>query len=294
MILICGSYALQRYYSGARTPVDLDILCDWDTLIQVSEYPGVQLFPLSGKQFAGTYNGRPLEVTVVKEGSTDEDLMRECWGLPQTHTLGQPTCYAPLNWQLAMKLSHRFKRSAHFKKTREDILTLRSLGAKIPDMDWFKRRCKETYHGHPNLRQRKATFFDTPGVEYIYDHDTIHQAMAVRGTPMYLRYKSDDAEVWCDRSLWESLTREEQLIGVMEEALVLALERSQVPFNFEPDPDWSFDKALEAVCTTVTSGWFRAFAWENYEDVLDIQKRMMPNYVDVFKQAVEDGIVKEV
>lgn len=72
-----------------------------------------------------------------------------------------------------------------------------------------------------------------------------------------------------------------QLYGVLEEAYVLALERHQIPNNFKPDPKASFDIALEKICTSITSGWFREFAWENYYKV---QELYSPNYVTKFKQ----------
>jgi hypothetical protein len=50
----------------------------------------------------------------------------------------------------------------------------------------------------------------------------------------------------------------------------------------------SFLKALEKVCTSITSGWWREFAWENYEAALAMHDR---NYVDRFWKAVEAGTV---
>jgi hypothetical protein len=30
------------------------------------------------------------------------------------------------------------------------------------------------------------------------------------------------------------------------------------------------NKALDKVCTSITSGWFREFAWQNYDEVVKI------------------------
>ena len=71
--------------------------------------------------------------------------------------------------------------------------------------------------------------------------------------------------------------------------MVLALERHQIPNDFRPHPKKSFDMALMKVCTSITSGWFREWAWENYDQV---QGLFNPAYVDWFKAGVEDGTVK--
>jgi hypothetical protein len=47
--------------------------------------------------------------------------------------------------------------------------------------------------------------------------------------------------------------------------MVLAIERSLVPHPGKKTPEQAYLMALEKVCTSITSGWFREFAWENYE-----------------------------
>jgi hypothetical protein len=39
------------------------------------------------------------------------------------------------------------------------------------------------------------------------------------------------------------------------------------------------------VCTSITSGWFREFAWENYDNVLDLYN---DKYVEIFFNKVEN------
>ncbi len=81
-----------------------------------------------------------------------------------------------------------------------------------------------------------------------------------------------------------------RLYGVLEEAYVLALERSQIPFAGKVTPRQSFDIAIEKVCTSITSGWFREFAWENYDKVVELYR---DDYVEKFKAGVDKGIVKK-
>ncbi len=90
------------------------------------------------------------------------------------------------------------------------------------------------------------------------------------------------------RKMWDKLDYETKLWSVVEEAYVLAIERSQVPYP-TTDPRKSFLMALEKVCTSITSGWWREFAWENYYDALG---KFDPNYMAKFRRGVNEGIVK--
>ncbi len=203
-----------------------------------------------------------------------------------------------------LKKSHRYlKNSPHFYKTMADIRHLRL--AMGPDWeerfgfnfnsDFMALREKETYwYKHPNLNQKKDTFFSGDGVEYIYDHDDIHKAVAHLAKPAYEYYKIPGEEVKCSKELFHNQLPEVRIFGVMEEAYTLALERSQIPIKhgkFENStwtPHQSFKFALMKVCTSITSGWFREFAWENHDTVLAMYDR---GYADRFWQAVEEGKV---
>jgi len=46
-----------------------------------------------------------------------------------------------------------------------------------------------------------------------------------------------------------------------------------------------FEMALMKVCTSITSGWFREYAWENYQKVLDLYDSLgEDDYVKRFEQ----------
>lgn len=215
--------------------------------------------------------------------------------LAQTVQINNSYFYvADLNTLYALKMSHRFLRnSPHFYKTMADIKLMRKNGLEIsPDLkEWYKLRVKETYwYKHPKLNVSKEQFFKDDSINYIYDHDSIHESVAGRHEPMYTKYLKPGSEVECDRALWEALPKELKLKGVAEEAYVLALERSQIPFKDKGiDPYDSFKYALMKVCTSITSGWFREFAWENHDEVLDMYDA---TYVDRFWMDVKAGEVK--
>ena len=126
--------------------------------------------------------------------------------------------------------------------------------------------------------------FFTPDVPYVYDHDSIHRAVAVGDVPAYTLYLEDGEEVKTSNKKFESLPIEFRLRGVLEESYVLALERAIIPH--ESSTDWAFKMALSKVCTSITSGKFREFAWENYFSVM---KMYNPDFVQKFKDALADG-----
>lgn len=194
-----------------------------------------------------------------------------------------------------MKLSHRYKKdSPHFDKTRRDILWFKSIGMSYPFDRVFspfeqvlKNREAQTYKNKlPNLNQGKQNFFDS-SVNYVYDHDTIHEAVKHLDRPAYTYYIREGSEVFCSKDKFFDLPQIVRLYGVLEESYVLALERAVIPHG--TDPLRAFTIALEKVCTSVTSGWFREFAYNNYDAVFAMYHE---SYVDKFKKALDNGQIK--
>jgi len=62
-----------------------------------------------------------------------------------------------------------------------------------------------------------------------------------------------------------------------------------IPFPGVLTPPQAFDMALMKVCTSITSGWFREFAWENYDAV---QSMYSDRYVEKFQHGKLEGVVK--
>ena len=250
----------------------------------------VEQYPLNGDKYLGKrLDGRMIEVEVAWPETTGEALI----SLAYEHGLTSCGEHATPGILLALKLSHRFKASPHFLKTMYDIKLLRRKGVVVPSVlhDWLRRRERETlaYHVHPKLNQSSMGFFRPEEVPYQYVHDTIHLAMAVGSRPAYFAFQADGAEVKVDKSKWKALSFDQQLHSVLEESYVLALERHQIPNNFTPFPIDSFLIALQKVCTTIASGWWREWAWEHYEDAV---AAFDPGYVGKFQAAVKAGVVK--
>ena len=121
-----------------------------------------------------------------------------------------------------------------------------------------------------------------------FDHDSLHLAVALQDKPAYQYYAIEGEEVLSSKDKFFNECDEHiRLCGVYEESCVLALERAVVPHNVHPDK--AFKMALMKVCSSITSGWFREYAYDHIDDVL---KMYDGQYVNKFKKGLEDGVVK--
>lgn len=278
-MLLIGSHAINHHLPGFRSkPGDVDVIAE-EGAVEDLRNRGFVTHEHAGRSLAlKSPSGTIWDIELMSpftqrlRGNNDGAV---CDGLK----VGLPS----LDKLYTLKLSHRYlKNSPHFMKTMLDIHTLRRAGAKVFDWQWLREREKATYHyQHPNLMRGKDQFFRGDSVTYVYDHDQLHQAVKLGDQPAYQRFATPGQEVHSSRSRFEKLDELHKLHAVLEESYVLALERSQIPFP-GTSPHVSFRIALEKVCTSITSGWFREYAWENYFAVLALYS---PTYVQKFEQA---------
>lgn len=258
-----------------------------------SESPGKQVFRCS----LGGGKHVMLEVEDSEANENSREIHAKMRSELCTTEVGVSIFPAHIDWLLFFKESHKFKKdSVHFLKTLNDIKLLREIGAQMPvslESALFKERERLTYTNKlPNLNVKSGEFFNPNTVQYKWDHDSIHRAVALYGQPAYLFYKYPDKEVLCSEELFEIQPEHIKLAGVYEEACVLALERSMIPFDFKPNPHKSFATALEKVATSITGGWFREFAYRHYHDVLKVYNTNGRDlYVERFHKALESGII---
>lgn len=278
MICVIGSHALRRYVPDYK-PKDIDLVCTYDELMawaaeNYSDFK--ESYPIAdGKKWVIKGNDAKEQFTDISETELafDGTLALELRDLilNDPHTgYKNGKAYASLDVLYMLKMSHRYLRnSPHFLKTLRHINGMRLMGAKIrPEHeDFYKRRMKATYwYSHPSLMKGTKDFFSGDGVKYLYFHDDIHESVKIMNKPAYTFYQADNAEVQCDMNKFFACDEQIRLNGVYEEVCVLALERAIIPFGVPYYP--AFKKALEKVCTSITSGKFREFAWSNYDKVL--------------------------
>jgi hypothetical protein len=295
MLVTIGSVALsERGIDLGRYPSDTDLVGDYDELIRfLKDMRAQSITPFdNGKKIVGRTQHGIYECEIAWPGSSSEALYNLVANDTDQYDNGMYN--ASLNVCYMLKMTHRFKKgSVHFLKTMKDIHAMRKLGAVIqPDHEeFYQRRLKETLaYSHPKLNQSKKEFF-SDHVPYVYDHDSIHEAVKIYYKPAYSFFKEDESEVLTSKILFDKLPLAYRLAAVYEESCVLALERSQIPYPETPR-DKSFLMALEKVCTSITSGWFREFAWEHYNEVVELydeENKKDYNYVDVFTRTLATG-----
>ena len=280
-----------------REPVDFDYICtqqELDTWVD-GNVPD-KVFPTKayaeGKKWI-IESDTNFEFEIIKPGESSEmiyDLVKA-----DKDTLSSPFGLVPsFDMLFTIKTSHRFKKdSPHFWKNLVDWHAMKLIGAKVrPEYEaMLKLREKEAYAAqtHPKLNQSKDAFFSNDGLVYMWDHDTIHQSVAIGEKPAYTYYLKDNEPVQCDKAKFFALPHEVRINGVIEEACVLSIERSLVPHPGVMTPEQAWKFALSKVLSSITSGWFRQFAYENAIEVL---QRYPANYWDKFQTDVTTGLVK--
>lgn len=232
------------------------------------------------------------EVEIASPGSNQEMLLN----ILGTETDGSFQ-YADKDVLYALKMSHRFKKnSPHFHKTMQDILSMRDSwgceGVSERLQGWYKVREGETYnYAHPNLNQGKGGFFDTSVFDenpYVYDHDSLHEAVKQLDRPAYTYFSNGPVKV--SREKFEGLPFKVQLFSVFEECCVLSLERAIIPHDTHQDR--AFSIALMKVCTSIASGWWRDFAWENHQEVVAMYKTRKVDLRQLLEKGLQEGVVK--
>jgi hypothetical protein len=301
-MLLIGSRALKlrRPDLLTREPLDFDFVCtrqEYDRWIttQSSKVNPTEIYPeMDGKKMI-VKGSSICEFELIQPGTSSELLRDLVENDPESieTSLG----WIPsLDMLFALKTSHRYlKNSPHFFKTFLDWHSMRSAGAQIrPEhVEFLKLREKETYakQKHPSLMKSKDEFFSGDGVEYVFDHDSIHESQKFFDKPAYKYYAREGSEVFSDKAKFFAAPREIQIAGAIEEVSVLALERSIIPHKgvWTPKQAWLF--SFSKVASSVTSGWFRQFVYENG---IEIIRSYPENYVEKFEDAINSGIVKRV
>jgi len=322
-IILIGSQALYNKFPEYRKPkLDYDIMATVEDFTRVAraftEKHGqilkVEYTTDGNKVFAFFEDKFVLECEIIWPGSLTEELAKwvdQCEDWSDSYitmcNCEDGSCEGkeyiwirtpPLEFLYMLKMSHRYKKnSPHFLKTMRDIQFMRQQGAELVDRQLeklYKKRMKETYnYKHPNLKQTKKDFF-TDDVPYKYDHDSIHRAISYLDAPAYTKVKDCQDEVYMKKANFFDSPEMIRILCVVEESMVLSLERAIIPFDLFNDPEkinQAFKMALFKVCTSITSGWFREYAWENYDRITYLFERDQHTYVKKFLKGLDSGIV---
>jgi hypothetical protein len=298
-MILLGSRALVLRYPHIlrRKPLDFDFVA---TMSEYEEWMKnnshkvnpTKVYPEMGGKKMIVEGSTNVEFEIVQPGTSTEMMVNLVEG--NSNSLETPFGWIPdMDMLFTIKSSHKYlKNSPHFWKTVADYHMMKHFGATVrPEYkDFLKLREKETYtYAHPKLNVSKDNFFKDDSIQYLFEHDDIHDSVKHLDKPAYRYYMKDGSEVFSDKAKFFACPRETQLYGVVEEAATLAIERSLVPHPNVWTPEFAWKFALSKVCSSITSGWFREFAYEN---ILDVLKLYPTGYWEKFLKGKESGLVR--
>ena len=207
---------------------------------------------------------------------------------------------------LTLKQAHIIT-TINFSKHIKDIGILRKIcGITTSLLDNLNETLREVFdleraealarhHHEIDYRKTKAEFFNDT-VKYWFDHDDLHVIWSKQFSedPAYFQILAEGQEVEMDEIKWKALTHDERIKVIMEELVVISFERCTLPWYMErlgkiPIEFQCFDWALFRVCTTLTSGFAREYAIENYTE---LKQKQPQGWMAYFLQQYEDGHLK--
>ena len=167
-----------------------------------------------------------------------------------------------------LKLSH-LPWDIKWQKHKSDILRLQKLGAKkiVKLYDALIKHWESvnTDKDRLNLYKKKSDFFDDY-VPYVYDHDYLHEVVALPDKPIYSLCLKDGQEVAIDKDKFFALPFEQQLRMFQEEVTVIAAERWLIPKR-KKKFHWlkAYSLSVHKTVTALTKGWATQFMIDNLD-----------------------------
>ena len=158
-----------------------------------------------------------------------------------------------------------------WEKHKKDVLLLKHHGAKlIPKLYLALVEHWKKEHGNKDflsLYKTKPEFF-TDGVEYVCDHDYLHELVAHPNLPVYTKCLKDKEDVAIDYDKFMQLPFSERVRMFREEISVIACERWLIPDKYRGKVKWheAYRYALRKTITSLTKNWATEFLVLNLEE----------------------------
>jgi len=279
MILI-GSKALKYWIPTGRIGVDWDLIATKDELNQLIAINDVSFNKSlhNGEKHHLIINGEKLEIELLTHNSSNEliDVIADnkiikIFGI-ETRVANLPTLMmikkAHLNWPIAWW--KHIKDYHDIKNQNPEVLEIHH---KILKLRMKETEARQKKLVKPNLMVSNEEFFGKSQrvIGRLYKHDDLHFSTCFYDRPLYEKLKYDKSLAWCDQQLFNTLNYLDKVRCVQEEAFAIALERKIIPAlndGQKIDTISAFCYAIERICTTLTSGWFRSFAQENVPQIM--------------------------
>ncbi len=178
---------------------------------------------------------------------------------------------ATLDELYTLKISHGMyvpnRNNAIWHKHAHDSILMKRSGAKfIQELyEVLAPMWKSHYNTQKtNTKMTKEKFFSDAVIRK-YDHDSLHESMALRGKPMYLSVLNEGSQVDCSWDKFQSLSYEDQLVLCFEEVAVTALERILIPSDYTESPRAAYAWALCRVATSLFKNNWALFLLQNLD-----------------------------
>lgn len=195
--------------------------------------------------------------------------------------------------------------SINFEKTLADLVIMQRQWPEVKEIDlsencFYLHRRKEAEERNVN-RQSRINFnksneeFFMGGKELrIYEHDSLHRAIAFYDAPLFERCKKDPTSAKIDMSMFFAMSHDDQIKMAMEEAMVISLERYIIPVKrfdlTQTEKNNFYRKGLIKLAKDLCKGKFQDFIIDNILE-LSIPKW---EFVEKFMKGVDDGTVKQI
>ena len=271
---------------------DIDLIADQEfaeTCLSKYSRATADVEGVRGNSYVVSYSDKIIEIFVPKPGTAHDFILQKSY-VKTKNLLDFQVLVPELPILAALKKAHLIAHHKWERNIREYGKIKELLGVKTfepsdygPEVSQLfklhREEIKKEVKKHPKLKTGKDQFFEEAEFK-IFDHDSIHRAIALGSVPAYTLML--DGEVWCSRKKWDALSEEDKLRCVVEESAILALERSIIPSLYLDcqfrGAQWAYEYALSKVCTSITSGFFREYAIEHWEQAV----KLRPDYVSKF------------
>lgn len=228
----------------------------------------------------------PKDIDIMCLSDDVEDLREAGAGDVWGHKLLDPWLESRKGWTFGggcatldelytIKLSHAGwdLRNGSWPKHMSDLVLFQDCGAKVDEHLYeILYRCWEELHGpkRTTLEMSKGDFF-SDAVVRIYDHDSIHDSVAIGDEALYLSVLREGAEVAMDMAKVKALPFAAKVDLFREEVYATALERIMIPKDYGYSPRAAYAWALRRTITSLTKGWSSRFMAENYGIFRDME-----------------------
>ncbi len=195
-----------------------------------------------------------------------------------------------------------------WNKHKRDVLYLKRIGAKLIEplytalVEHWKKE-----HGNKDflsLYKDKTEFFNDY-VEYVYDHDYLHELAAHPNAPVYTKCLKENEEVAIDKEKFDKLSFTDQVKMFREEIVVIAAERWMLPHRIRWDKAYFY--SLRKTVTALTKNWatdflirslehFEKAKYEDFKHIIETlkegEKQMTNKLTTAERETLENEIME--